>query len=72
LLVSPPNSFPAGTLGLGYAAAALLFISSLAGSYNAEGANRLGLAGLIGWLGWASWIVAYSIILLRISPLVSR
>lgn len=51
---------------LGYAAAALLFTSSLAGSHNAEGANRLGPAGLIGWLGWASWIIAYSVILLRI------
>ncbi|MGH3588420.1 MAG: hypothetical protein ACRDQ0_19110 [Pseudonocardia sp.] len=51
---------------LGYVAAGLLFVSSLAGSHNAEGANRLGLVGLIGWLGWATWIVAYSITLLRI------
>jgi hypothetical protein len=57
---------PAWHAALGYAGAALLFISSLASPYNVDGANRLGLAGLIGWLGWAAWIVAYSITLLRL------
>jgi hypothetical protein len=56
---------PGWHVWLGHAAAALLFISSLAGPFNAEGANRLGPVGLIGWLGWAGWIIAYSTILLR-------
>jgi hypothetical protein len=51
---------------LGYASAALLFLSSSASPYNADGANRIALVGLIGWLGWIAWIVAYSIILLHL------
>lgn len=51
---------------LGYASAALLFISSMASPYSADGANRIGLIGLIGWLGWIAWIVASSIALLRL------
>ena len=51
---------------LGYASAALLFLSSSASPYNVHGANRTALVGLIGWLGWAAWIVAYSITLLRL------
>jgi len=51
---------------LGYASAALLFLSSSASPYNVEGANRIALVGLIGWLGWIAWIVAFSITLLRL------
>jgi hypothetical protein len=49
---------------LGYLSAALLFLSSTASPYNADGTNRIAVTGLIGWLGWAAWIVAYSITLL--------
>lgn len=49
---------------LGYLSAALLFISSSASPYNADGTNRIALTGLVGWLGWAAWIVAHSITLL--------
>lgn len=49
---------------LGYLSAALLFVSSLASPYNADGTNRIALVGLVGWLGWATWIVAYGITLL--------
>lgn len=51
---------------LGYASAALLFISATASPYNAGGAGRIAPIGLIGWLGWATWIIAYSIELLRL------
>lgn len=51
---------------LGYLSAALLFLSSSASPYNAQGSNRTAVVGLIGWLGWAAWIVAYSITLLRL------
>lgn len=51
---------------LGYAGAALLFLSSSVSPYNVDGANRIARAGLIGWLGWMVWIVTYSIILLRL------
>lgn len=51
---------------VGYASAALLFLSSSASPYNVEGANRIALIGLIGWLGWIAWIVAYSITLLHL------
>lgn len=49
---------------LGYVSAALLFVSSSASPYAAEGANRLAPVGLVGWLGWLTWIVAYSVTLL--------
>ncbi|WP_280268458.1 2-oxoglutarate/malate transporter [Nocardia wallacei] len=49
---------------LGYASAALLFVSSSASPYNVDGTNRIAVAGLVGWLGWAAWIVAYGIALL--------
>lgn len=57
---------PVWHMWLGYASAALLFLSSSASPYNVDGTNRLSLVGLIGWLGWIAWIVVYSIILLRL------
>ncbi|MDF5751356.1 hypothetical protein [Spongiactinospora sp. TRM90649] len=57
---------PAWHAWLGLISAALLFISSTAAPYNADGTNRVAVIGLLGWLGWASWIVAYSIALLNI------
>jgi hypothetical protein len=51
---------------LGYASAALLFVSSSASPYNAGGASRTALVGLVGWLGWATWIVTYSVTLFRL------
>jgi hypothetical protein len=57
---------PGWHMWLGYASAALLFLSSSASPYNVDGANRIALVGLIGWLGWITWIVAYSITLLRL------
>ncbi|WP_083750626.1 hypothetical protein [Kribbella sp. ALI-6-A] len=56
---------PAWHAILGYVSAALLFVSSSATPYNAQGSGRTGAIGLIGWLGWATWIVVYSITLLR-------
>jgi hypothetical protein len=50
--------------GVGYVSAALLFLSSSASPYSADGTHPLGLAGLIGWLGWATWIVTWSVVLL--------
>ncbi|MGY2011336.1 hypothetical protein ACW9HC_30550 [Nocardia gipuzkoensis] len=49
---------------LGYASAALLFVSSSAGPYNVDGTNRIAVVGLIGWLGWVAWIIACSVALL--------
>lgn len=49
---------------LGYASAALLFVSASASPYTVDGTNRTAPAGLIGWLGWATWIVVYSVALL--------
>ncbi|MER5392298.1 hypothetical protein [Saccharopolyspora sp. NPDC002686] len=49
---------------LGYLSAALLFVSSSASPYNADGTNRIAVTGLIGWLGWAAWIVVCSVLLL--------
>ncbi|GLY64256.1 hypothetical protein [Amycolatopsis taiwanensis] len=49
---------------LGYASAALLFVSAAASPYNTGGTNKIARVGLIGWLGWATWIVAYGISLL--------
>jgi hypothetical protein len=43
---------PSWHMWLGYASAALLFLSSSASSYDVEGINRIALVGLIGWLGW--------------------
>lgn len=57
---------PVWHVALGYASAALLFLSSSTTPYNTTGANRIGLVGLVGWLGWISWIVAYSITLIRL------
>jgi hypothetical protein len=57
---------PGWQAGLGYASAALLFLSSSASPYNVDGANRIALVGLAGWLGWIAWIVTYSITLLRL------
>jgi hypothetical protein len=57
---------PAWHAWLGYASAALLFLSSSASPYNVDGTNRIALVGLIGWLGWVTWIVSYSIVLLRL------
>lgn len=57
---------PVWHIWLGYLSAALLFISSLASPYNADGTNRIAVTGLVGWLGWAAWIVAYSITLLSL------
>jgi hypothetical protein len=51
---------------LGYASAALLFVSSSASPYNTAGANKTALVGLLGWLGWATWIVTYSVTLFRL------
>lgn len=51
---------------LGYASAALLFVSSSAGPYNFDATNRISLVGLVGWLGWATWIVTFSVVLLRL------
>jgi hypothetical protein len=56
---------PAWHVWLGYLSAALLFVSSLASPYNADGTNRIAVTGLVGWLGWTAWIVAYSITLLN-------
>jgi hypothetical protein len=50
---------------LGYASAALLFISSLATPYTVDRRSRTSAFGLVGWLGWVVWIVVYSITLLR-------
>jgi hypothetical protein len=50
--------------GLGYASAALLFVSSSASPYNAGGTHRIAVVGLVGWLGWIVWIVVYSTTLL--------
>ncbi|MUL41090.1 hypothetical protein FZ103_07825 [Streptomonospora sp. PA3] len=55
---------PGWHAALGYASAALLFLSSSASPFNADGTDRTALVGLVGWLGWAAWIVAYSIVLL--------
>ena len=57
---------PGWQMWLGYASAALLFLSSSASPYNVDGTNRIALVGLIGWLGWIAWIVVYSIILLHL------
>ncbi|MEO3888396.1 hypothetical protein [Nonomuraea sp. B5E05] len=57
---------PAWHAWLGWISVALLFVSSTAAPYNADGTNRIAVTGLLGWLGWASWIVAYSIALLNI------
>ncbi|NBE93934.1 hypothetical protein FE391_08250 [Nonomuraea sp. KC401] len=57
---------PAWHAWLGWVSAALLFVSSMAAPYNADGTNRIAVTGLLGWLGWASWIVAYSIALLSV------
>jgi hypothetical protein len=54
---------PGWLAGLGYASAAMLFVSSAASPYNSDGTNRISPVGLIGWLGWITWIVAYSVIL---------
>lgn len=55
---------PAWHAWLGYASAALLFLSSSAAPYSADGANRLSPLGLVGWLGWITWVVACGITLL--------
>lgn len=55
---------PAWHAWLGYLSAALLFVSSAASPYNADGTNRVAVAGLIGWLGWITWIIACSVTLL--------
>ncbi|MDA3649291.1 hypothetical protein LZ318_14940 [Saccharopolyspora indica] len=55
---------PAWHAWLGYASAALLFVSSSASPYNADARNRIAVTGLIGWLGWAAWIVIASVVLL--------
>ncbi len=56
---------PAWQAALGYVSGALLFASSAASPYNADGGRRLSVVGLVGWLGWVTWIVAYSVLLLR-------
>lgn len=56
--------FPAWQAWLGFASAALLFVSSSVSPYNTDGTNRIAVTGLIGWLGWATWIVICSITLL--------
>lgn len=52
-------------LWLGFASAALLFLSASASPYNVHGSSRISIVGLIGWLGWVAWIVAFSVTLLR-------
>jgi hypothetical protein len=49
---------------LGYASAALLFVSSSAAPCNVDGTNRLAPVGLAGWLGWVTWVVAGGVTLL--------
>ncbi|MDQ7803603.1 hypothetical protein Q5425_07665 [Amycolatopsis sp. A133] len=49
---------------LGYASAALLFVSASAAPYHVDGTNRLASVGLVGWLGWAAWVVAGGVTLL--------
>ncbi|MEU3271400.1 hypothetical protein ABZ639_11170 [Saccharomonospora sp. NPDC006951] len=58
------DAIPAWHAVLGYASAALLLFSSMAGPYNAGGAGKVAFAGLLGWLGWAAWIVVYGVALL--------
>ncbi|MFD6752232.1 hypothetical protein [Micromonospora gifhornensis] len=54
--------------GIGFVAAALLFVTATTSPYGVGGVNPLALFGLVGWLLWLVWIVAYSIILIRRAP----
>ncbi len=54
--------------GIGFVAAALLFVTATTSPYGVGGVNPLALLGLVGWLLWLVWIVAYSIVLIRRAP----
>ncbi|WP_142058104.1 hypothetical protein [Pseudonocardia kunmingensis] len=48
-----------------FVSAALLFLSSSASPFNADGTNRIAIVGLAGRLGWAAWIITCSIAMIR-------